>query len=226
MYTLHYAPDNASLIIRLVLEEAGLPYRTALVDRSIRAQDSAAYRAINPAGLIPALETADGPMFETAAILLWLSDRHNLGPRPDARTRGSFLKWLFFISNTAHADLRLLFYPSQYVPTEATVGLHALLTARMIRHFTLLDQAANDHPALFTPPSILTAYLAPLLRWAVLYPVGQTKWFHIAQFPHLARLVTALENSPAAQRSAASEGLGSTPFSAPIYAIPPQGHAI
>ena len=33
MYTLHYAPDNASLIIRLVLDGAGLPYRTALVDR-------------------------------------------------------------------------------------------------------------------------------------------------------------------------------------------------
>lgn len=225
MYTLHYAPDNASLIIRLVLEEAGLPYRTALVDRSLRAQDSAAYRAINPAGLIPALETPDGPMFETAAILLWLSDRHNLGPKPDAPMRGTFLKWLLFISNTAHADLRQLFYPSQYVPPEATAGHHALLTARMIRHFALLDQAADDHPALFTPPSILAAYLAPLMRWAVLYPVGQTKWFHIPQFPHLARLVTAFENSPAAQRSATTEGLGPTPFSAPTYATPPQGHA-
>ncbi len=33
MYTLHYAPDNASLIIRLVLDGAGIPYRTALVNR-------------------------------------------------------------------------------------------------------------------------------------------------------------------------------------------------
>lgn len=225
MYTLHYAPDNASLIIRLVLEEAGLPYRTALVDRTQRAQDSAAYRSLNPAGLIPALETPDGPVFETAAILLWLSDRYDLGPNPGAANRGTFLKWLFFISNTVHADLRQLFYPGQYVPPTATSGHHALLTARMIRHFTLLDQAAADTPTLFTAPSILAAYLAPLMRWAVLYPLGQTQWFDLAQFPHLATLAKALEARPCAKNIAASEGLGETPFTAPHYATPAQGSA-
>src|SRR5680860_279820 len=38
---LHYAPDNASLIVRLALEELELPYETRLVDRSVRAQDGA-----------------------------------------------------------------------------------------------------------------------------------------------------------------------------------------
>ena len=56
-YRLHYAPDNASLIIRLALEEIGVPYETVLVDRRSRAQDTTAYRALNPAGLIPVLET-------------------------------------------------------------------------------------------------------------------------------------------------------------------------
>ena len=32
-YTLHYAPDNASLIIRLALEAQGVAYDTCLVDR-------------------------------------------------------------------------------------------------------------------------------------------------------------------------------------------------
>ena len=223
MYILHYAPDNASLIIRLVLEEAGLPYQTALVDRTLRAQDSAAYRSVNPAGLIPALETPDGPIFETAAILLWLSDRHTLGPKPDAPNRGTFLKWLFFISNTAHADLRQLFYPSQYVPPEATAGHHALLTSRMIRHFTLLNQAASEHPDLFMPPAILASYLCALMRWAVLYPVGQSQWFDPAQFPRLVALAKAIETRPSARRSAAIEGLGATAFSAPSYATPPNG---
>jgi glutathione S-transferase len=36
MYTLHYAPDNASLIIRLVLETHAIPYRTVLVNRAAR----------------------------------------------------------------------------------------------------------------------------------------------------------------------------------------------
>lgn len=226
MYTLHYAPDNASLIIRLVLEEAGIAYRTALVDRSKHAQNSAAYRRLNPAGLIPALETPDGPIFETAAILLWLADKHDLGPKPAAPTRGTHLKWLFFISNTVHADLRQLFYPGQYVPADATAGHHALLSARLTRHFMLLNKACADHPALFTATSTLTAYLAPLMRWAVLYPAGQTQWFHLADFPDLAPQIAALEARSATQHLIAAEGLGETPFTAPSYANPPEGSAL
>ena len=59
-YLLHFAPDNASLCIRLALEELRLPYQTALVDRDINAQRSPAYLALNPNGLIPVLETPHG----------------------------------------------------------------------------------------------------------------------------------------------------------------------
>jgi hypothetical protein len=151
LYILHYAPDNASLIIRLVLEEAGLPYRTALADRAIRAQDSAAYLKINPAGLIPALETPVGPIFETGAILLWLADKHDLGPKPDACSSGDFLKWLFFISNTAHADLRRIFYSGLYTPPGSEDGHYALAAARMKGHFALLDHAATEKPRALCP---------------------------------------------------------------------------
>ena len=83
MYVLHYAPDNASLIVRLALEEMGIAYRTVLVDRSRNEQRSAAYLRVNPTGLIPALETPEGPMWETGAILLWLSETHGaLAPAP------------------------------------------------------------------------------------------------------------------------------------------------
>jgi len=48
MISLHYAPDNASLIVRIVLEELALPYETVLVDRSASAQSSDAYLKLNP----------------------------------------------------------------------------------------------------------------------------------------------------------------------------------
>ncbi len=41
--TLHYAPDNASLCVRLLLDEMGTPYCTKLVDRSLQAQKSESY---------------------------------------------------------------------------------------------------------------------------------------------------------------------------------------
>lgn len=225
MYVLHYAPDNASMIIRLVLEAAGLPYRTALVDRATRQQDSAAYRALNPTGLIPTLETSDGVVSETAAILLWLADHHGLGPAPDAADRGAFLRWLFFISNTAHTDLRQLFYPDQYVPAAAIPAHHAILAARMQRHFALLDQTATDHPGLFAPTGILAPYIAMLLRWSVLYPKGQVQWFDLARYPALQAMARALEAVPATRRAMAAEGIADAPFTRPDYANPLVGSA-
>ena len=102
---LHYAPDNASLCVRLALAELGVDYQTVLVDRATRAQKSPDYLALNPNGLIPVLGTPDGPLFETGAILLWLADTYGeLLPQP----RGHSLKWLFWLSNTLHAAERML----------------------------------------------------------------------------------------------------------------------
>ncbi|WP_309665684.1 glutathione S-transferase [Tabrizicola sp.] len=225
MYTLHYAPDNASLIIRLVLDGAGIPYRTALVDRATRQQDSAAYRALNPAGLIPTLETSFGPISETGAILIWLTDRHGLGPRPDASDRPAFLKWLFFLSNTAHADLRQLFYPHQYSPVEAHPGHAEIISRRMITNFTLLDAAARAHPALFAPAQPLAAYTLALARWSVLYPKGGSRWFDLAAFPAIAALARAQERRVETPVIAREEGLGPHPFTAPVHPQPPEGSA-
>jgi glutathione S-transferase len=72
---LHIAADNASLCVRLTLQELGLAYETFLVDRRLRAHKSDAFLAMNPNGLIPVLETPHGTMFETAAIIIWLADR-------------------------------------------------------------------------------------------------------------------------------------------------------
>jgi glutathione S-transferase len=226
MLILHYAPDNASLIPRLVMEAAGIPYRTALVDRRTRAQDGPAFRALNPAGTIPVLETPDGPVAQTGAILLWLGDRHGLCPGPADPARGRLLRDLFFLSNTAHADLRQLFYPDQYVPDDAASSHHAMMTVRIRRHFALLEAAAAERPDLWSPAGLLLPYAAALARWAVLYPRGQSHWFVLSRHPVLLAGLRALEASPAVGAVAAAEGLGSAPFTAPAYPDPPEGSAL
>ncbi|GAB1364448.1 hypothetical protein MASR1M32_36840 [Rhodobacter sp.] len=79
MLTLRYTPDTAALPVRILLEDLGLPYTARLVDRDGGELASPAYRALHPLGKIPVLETAEGPMFETSAILLWLADTHAPG---------------------------------------------------------------------------------------------------------------------------------------------------
>ena len=215
-YVLHYAPDNASLIIRLALEEMGLPYR------------STAYRALNPAGLIPVLETPEGPLFETAAILLWLADRHGtMAPAPQAPARGDFLKWLFFTSNTLHTQLRMLFYPDKYVGDDpaARQQLIRTLTRRSTAHMTLPEALGLRDDAPEGMPDVLDYYIAASLRWCSLYPVGGTAWFDLTEYPALLDLAQRLETRPAVRAAQAAEGLGPTPFTAPTYANPPEGSA-
>ncbi len=229
MYVLHYAPDNASLIVRLALEDLGQPYRTCLVDRGVRAQDSAEYRRLNPNGLIPALETPEGAIFETGAILLWLSERHGaLAPQPGAPDRARFLSWLFFAANTLHADIRMHFYADRHAGSpEGLPAFKAATRARIARHLSLVEEMAAPRPAWFSPetPSVLTHYLCGLLRWLALYPKGETDWFDLAAYPALHRLAAASETRPAARAAALAEGLGETIFTAPSHACPPEGSA-
>jgi glutathione S-transferase len=226
MYTLHYAPDNASLIIRLVLDGAGIPYRTALVDRTKRQQDSAAYRALNPTGLVPTLETPLGPISETGAILLWLVDTHQLGPGPADPERPVFLKWLFFLSNTAHADLRMIFYPHQYAPADAHRAHLEITSTRMKRHFGLLETAALQHPKLFAAGKPLGVYTIVLTRWAQLYPETGPRWLDMGDYPTLEALARAQEARVETRVIARAEGLGPYPFTRPEQPNPPEGSVL
>ena len=226
MYVLHYAPDNASLIIRLVLEAAHLPYSTWLVDRRKNDQKSENYRKLNPTGLIPTLETPEGPMSETAAILLWLGDTHGLIPTIGDTKRQILLRWLIFISNTPHAELRSIFYPDRYVPEEAITAHHQMGTNRMLTHFKILNDVIGAEPWLASPDGLIAPYLCALMRWSVLYPRGQTQWFNIHDFPRLLAMAEVLEATPHAQNVARAEGLGAKPFTAPTPPSPPEGAAI
>src|ERR1700675_4173940 len=70
---------------RWALEEAGLPYRTRLLE--VGDQDKPDYRALQPFGQVPILE-ADGPvLFESGAIVLHIGERSEVLGRDRTRTR-------------------------------------------------------------------------------------------------------------------------------------------
>lgn len=69
MLKLHYAPRTISVAVAIVLEEAGIPYEGVRVDFATAEQTKEDYRQINPKGRVPALETPDGIITETPAIL-------------------------------------------------------------------------------------------------------------------------------------------------------------
>jgi glutathione S-transferase len=82
-----------------MLEEVGQPYTLHYVDVHAGEQRQPAFREINPMGKIPVLVDGDTVITESAAIGLYLADRHALGvlaPHLDAPSRGSYLRWSLF----------------------------------------------------------------------------------------------------------------------------------
>lgn len=236
MLRLHYAPDNASLIIRLALEELGCAYETTLVDRRQNAQHSPAYLALNPNGQIPVLETPQGVLYETAAILLWLSETYGgLAPKHNAAERGRVLTWLFWLSNSLHLDLRMLFHPETYAGQDAAAckAFTAQTASRAQARLALFDAALAAEPYLSGSQTqdgtatIFDLYLPCLIRWAALYGNRATAapWFDLRQYPNIHTLCLWAEARPSAAAAQAAEGLGATPFTAPTLARPPEGFA-
>lgn len=228
LYRLHYAPDNASLIVRLVLLELDVPFESILVDRKEQQQKSSRYLKINPAGLIPALETEDGILFETGAILLWLSEKYGtMAPQPGSTERADFLKWMFYVSNTLHANLRMHFYPQQYIDTDQT-ALMAKCETNLTRSLQLLEAVAGEGHSWLNgdTPSVLDFYLAACLRWMHLYATKNGTWFSLANWPNLFALCAKLDHRQSVLAASPIEGFKEKPFTDPQPVTPQKGSAL
>jgi glutathione S-transferase len=216
--TLHHAPDFASTIVRFVLEELELPHTLALVDIEGGGLASPEFRRVNPVGLIPALETEQGPMFETAAILLWLVDKTGrLGCGPQDPDRGPFLSWLFFTSNALHQAALAMFYPHRPAGEANTDAARAAAQEQIVARLGLIESLiATQAPRWLSAdhPGVLGYYIGVLVRWLILLPPAPYG-VRIDDFPHLRAVLAAHEIRPAALRVAASDGLGPTPFTNP-----------
>ena len=104
MIRFYYHPTPNPAKIALFLAETGLPFELVPVDTSKGEQHSAAFRAINPNGKVPAIVDTDGPggrearVFDSGAILLYLAEKIGqfLGAPED---RPELLSWLFFLAS-------------------------------------------------------------------------------------------------------------------------------
>ena len=224
---LYWSPDSANLVVRMALHDLDLPYEAVLVDRPAGAHHRQDYLDLNPQGLLPVLVVAeqDAPLFETAAILLYLADREGRLAPAEPAARGRFLKWLFFLSNTLHADLRILFYAEGYTVEPAGVAaLRAGVRRRIDGHLVLLDRAiaASGGPWLLGPTySVLDLYLAACVRWAQLYPPGEALPVgSIRPLAALAGLLETLAARPAILAACAEEGITGALFLGPALPAP------
>lgn len=192
MLRLHHAPMACSLASRFALALSGLPHEIAVVRTTRGEQKTPAYWRINPRGKVPALETDDGVLTESTAILPYIAD---LAPASGLLLpAGTFQRaqaqsWLSFLSSTLHVALSAAMFPlpgcdndtAREAALERVVATLADVDARL---------EARDH--LLDVFSVCDLYLLTFLLWRAAPAFAG----RLPAFPNLDRFQQALLARP------------------------------
>jgi glutathione S-transferase len=152
---------------RWALEEAGLPYKSRLLEMGD--QDKPEYRALQPFGQVPILEEDGHVLFESGAIVLHIGERCEalLPKEPAARARAT--QWLVaalnsiepFLMNVALIDL---FYSNEEWAKLRRPGAVAFAQKRL----SALSKSLGDKPFLdgdrFTAGDLMMSTVLRILK--------------------------------------------------------------
>lgn len=216
MYRLYGVQDFANLAVHVALDEAGVPHEAVFLDPDAGELQSPAHLARHPLGLVPALETPDGMMFETGACLLYLGERHGMAPAAGATERAAFLSWFVFVNNGIHTSVMDLIHPYRVSEMHAREVAEAA-RARLMERLSALEAVAATRPAWLAPdrPGVLGIYISMLLRWMRAFPWAGDLAISAQEFPALLAIATACEARPATRAVAAAHGLSGRFFTDP-----------
>jgi glutathione S-transferase len=155
------------LRVRWALEEAGLPYRTRLLEQGD--QDKPDYRALQPFGQVPILEEDGVVLFETGAIVLHIGERCEALLPKDPAARARATQWLIaalnsiepHVMNVAVIDI---FYADQEWAKLRRPGAVQFVEKRLAG----LSKALGDKPYLdgdrFTAGDLMMSTVLRILR--------------------------------------------------------------
>lgn len=154
-----------SLASRFALVEAGLAHEIAFIHTTKGEQNTPAYRQINPRGKVPALETDQGVLTESTAILPFIADLapdKALLPPVGAFARAQAQAWLSFLSSTLHTAMRAVMAPAVGCEGEAA---RTAAVARVAATLEEIDAhlAGRDH--MLDAFSVCDLYLGVFLLW-------------------------------------------------------------
>ena len=105
MLTLFYSPGTCALASHIALEEAGANYALRRVDFASAEQTKPEYLAINPKARVPALQTPQGVVTETPAILAFIAQsfpKAELAPLDDLFAFAQVQAFTAYLCSTVH----------------------------------------------------------------------------------------------------------------------------
>jgi glutathione S-transferase len=193
MYTLYYSPGTASMVVHLALLELGAAHELRLIDFDSKAQKNPDYLRLNPNGVVPTLIVDGAPIYECAALMLLLGERHadkDLAPAVGSAQRGIYLQWTLHMANTLQPAFRQWFYPTDFGPDDQADAMREFARRRIEAAWDRVDaHLASTGPYMLGEQfSLLDLYVTMLMRWSRNMPKPADRWPAIAS---LARRIKA-----------------------------------
>jgi GST-like protein len=189
--------------VALLLEELGLPYEAVPVDTRKGEQHSPEFLAINPNAKVPALVDGEVTVFDSNAILLFLADREKkfVPAQAASAARAEALSWLMFIatgigpfSGQSVHFRHVAPEPKEYALNRYDFEAH--------RHWRVIEQHLAQHEYMVSGQYSIVDMA--FWGWARMVPhvlgTGDATW---STYPHVKRLLDAINARPAAQRAEA-----------------------
>ncbi|MGE0629716.1 MAG: glutathione S-transferase family protein [Hyphomicrobiaceae bacterium] len=168
-----WVPDFArgqvrDLRVRWALEEAGLPYRSRLLEQGD--QDKTEYRQMQPFGQVPVFEEDGFVLFESGAIVLHIGERcEALLPRePGARARAT--QWVIAALNSVEPHVMNVALIDVFYADEKWAKLRRPGAVQFLeRRLTGLSNALGDKPYLdgaqFTAGDLIMSTVLRILEY-------------------------------------------------------------
>jgi len=202
MLKLYYSPGACAIASHIGLEEAGADYEIEKIDLRAGQQRTPEYLAINPAGVTPALATAQGVITQNSAILAYVAQTHPQAGLADLDDPFAFARLQAFngwLASSLHPAIGKALFSKP--PLEGEAKDEAVKIA-----LEKYDLAENHYLAgpwvMGEDHSMADGYLMVFTRWA-----RQAGLLDAARFPKLNAHLDRVQARPAVQRALEAEGI-------------------
>ena len=184
--------------VALFLEESGLPYEAIPVDTRKGEQFTAEIVALNPNAKVPVIVDGDVRVFDSTAILLYLSEKTGeFLSGTSAHARGELLSWLMFVASGIGPYSGQAVHFRHYAPAGQQYAFDRYqFEAR--RHFSILDAQLASRPFLLGEMYTIVDMAAWGWARAVPFVLGDGA---LSTMPHLQRWLDTISARPAAIRA-------------------------
>ena len=168
----HHGSSVCAAKVRMVLAEKELPWTGHYLDILTGEQFDPEYLKLNPHGRIPTLVFDGQVIIESAAICIYLADKHpesGLSPAVDHPDRSRYLQWMVYLTNTLQETLLRKLYTSDFTrDAESEAGVVASASAKLDLIMAFIDRSLGEADGPFLLGNQLSSadiYLNMLTGW-------------------------------------------------------------